>query len=83
MPVSHCKRKRCRSGAYAEQEQREPIVLSYLQNLLCAAEPRRVFMGSNNVTSAMLAAIFVFDHVTTSTAHLYLIDLIDNINMLK
>ncbi len=29
-----------------------------------------VFMGSKDVTSAMLAAIFVFD-VTTSTAHLY------------
>ncbi len=28
-PVSHCKRERRRSGAYAEQEQRAPIALSH------------------------------------------------------
>ncbi len=41
-----------------------------------------VFVSSKDVTSAMLVAIFVSD-VTTSTAHLYEIDLIDNIDISK
>ncbi len=39
MPISYRKRERRRSGAYAEQEQRAPIVLSYWQRSSRAAEP--------------------------------------------
>ncbi len=41
-PVSHRKREWRRSGAYAEREQRVPIVLSYWQRLSRAAEPRLI-----------------------------------------
>ncbi len=42
-PVSHCKRERRRSGAYAEQEQRAPIALSHRQRLQRAAEQRLLY----------------------------------------